>query len=391
MIDEHVPATVTVDTAAERTWDVLVIGAGPAGAVAARELAATTNVLLVDRARFPRSKVCGCCLNGAALQTLEAIGLGALATDCGAIPLREFRLANRRRVASVPLREGVSLSRERLDTELVKAAIEAGADFLDNTQALIQAEQPDGISVELKRERQTVVAAAKQVIIAGGLGCRAFVRSEIDARRATRNSRVGAGATLVDASSDFEDGTIYMACHRSGYVGLTRLEDGRLDIAAALDTTAIKQQASTSVLVEEILRDAGLTVPPGLTEATWQGTAKLTQQRTRVAGDRYSVVGDAAGYVEPFTGEGMAWALATGRAVAPFLKASLGGDSTGPSQGWTAKHRELLGRRMRLCRSVSLLLRYPVLVGTAVRLLAVAPGLARPFVRSLNAPLKPDR
>ena len=387
MIDEQVPATVTSDAAAERTWDVLVIGAGPAGAVAARELASDANVLLVDRACFPRSKVCGCCLNGAALQTLEAIGLGHLAADCGAIPLREFRLASNNRTASVALQEGMALSRDRLDSELIKAATEAGADFLDGTQALVREERSDEMSVELKTDSRTVVVSAKQVVVASGLGSRAFVRSETDARLAQPKSRVGAGVILADAG-DFESGTIYMACHRSGYVGLTRLEDGRLDIAAAFDAEAIKQQASMGLLAEEILRGAGLDVPAALPDAAWHGTAKLTQQRTRVAGNRYFVVGDAAGYVEPFTGEGIAWALATGRAVAPFLQQSMRGEMAAAERGWTVKHRELVGRRMRLCRSVSCLLRYPVLVGAAVRLLALAPGLARPLVRSLNTPWK---
>ena len=68
------------------TWDALVIGAGPAGSVTARELARRgRRVLLVDRATFPRSKVCGGCLNGAAIRTLERLGLGRVLE--GALPL----------------------------------------------------------------------------------------------------------------------------------------------------------------------------------------------------------------------------------------------------------------------------------------------------------------
>jgi flavin-dependent dehydrogenase len=50
-----------------KSWNAIIIGAGPAGAMAACELAAAGDVLLVDKAAFPRAKVCGCCLNGAAL------------------------------------------------------------------------------------------------------------------------------------------------------------------------------------------------------------------------------------------------------------------------------------------------------------------------------------
>ncbi|HEY7428386.1 MAG TPA: FAD-dependent oxidoreductase, partial [Gemmataceae bacterium] len=72
-----VAATTGLEEASRRTWDVVVVGAGPAGAMAAHELARRgCAVLLVDRAAFPRWKVCGCCLNGHALVTLQAAGLG---------------------------------------------------------------------------------------------------------------------------------------------------------------------------------------------------------------------------------------------------------------------------------------------------------------------------
>ena len=73
-------------------WDAVVIGAGPAGALTARELARLgLRVLLVDRAKFPRNKVCGCCLNGAALAALRELGLGSIA-DAG-VPLTDMKLA----------------------------------------------------------------------------------------------------------------------------------------------------------------------------------------------------------------------------------------------------------------------------------------------------------
>ena len=58
-------------------YDAVVIGAGPAGGVAALGLArAGRRVLLVDKQRFPRPKVCGCCLNASALATLRRVGVG---------------------------------------------------------------------------------------------------------------------------------------------------------------------------------------------------------------------------------------------------------------------------------------------------------------------------
>src|SRR5271156_2503277 len=79
---------------AQRHWDALVVGAGPAGSIAARQLARSgVSVLLVDKARFPRRKVCGCCVGAGAVAMLEQIGLGDLLPALGARSIRQFQLA----------------------------------------------------------------------------------------------------------------------------------------------------------------------------------------------------------------------------------------------------------------------------------------------------------
>ncbi|MCA1852304.1 MAG: FAD-dependent oxidoreductase, partial [Beggiatoa sp.] len=89
-----VAPTLDVAEAARRVWDVIVIGAGPAGSSAARLLArAGRSVLLVDKSSFPRYKVCGSCLNGRVLSALEAVGLGALVEEAGGVVLDGLRLA----------------------------------------------------------------------------------------------------------------------------------------------------------------------------------------------------------------------------------------------------------------------------------------------------------
>src|ERR1700692_3155008 len=118
-----IAATVDLVEAGARSWDVIVVGAGPAGSVAARELARHgAAVLLVDKARFPRPKVCGGCLNPQALSTLSAVGLGGLGERRGAVPLSRLELAVsglRARLSS----SGQALSRAVFDAALVEAAI----------------------------------------------------------------------------------------------------------------------------------------------------------------------------------------------------------------------------------------------------------------------------
>src|SRR5262249_23420797 len=131
-----ISATLTLEEAGARPWDVLVVGAGPAGALAAHGLARRgLAVLLVDKAGFPRWKVCGGSLHVAALATLEQAGLGELVGQSGAVSLADVRVAAGRRHAILPLPGGAALSREALDAALVRAALAVGSHFLPETQA----------------------------------------------------------------------------------------------------------------------------------------------------------------------------------------------------------------------------------------------------------------
>ncbi|MCB9874275.1 MAG: FAD-dependent monooxygenase [Planctomycetaceae bacterium] len=387
MPESRVASTLRLDEASARRWDLVVIGAGPAGSMAAREaVRGGASVLLVDRASFPRPKVCGCCINGAAIRVLAEVGLGDMLPQQQARELRTVRLASSGRFANVRLTEGVSLSRERFDTALIQAGLDEGVEFLDQTQALLGEETADAREVVLKAGAIEQSTWAKAIIVAGGLGCRVFTDAETDERHAAPSSRVGAGTVLDSAPPEFNSGTIFMACHKHGYVGLVRLEDDRLDIAAAFDADAIKQYGSVAALATHVLADTGFSIPERLNDANWHGTGRLTQYREHLKHRRCFFIGDAAGFVEPFTGEGMAWALASGRAVVPIVLELLqSGRQVDAMIAWSITNRELIDNRARLCRWVTRLLRYPTVVSITVRLLAFAPWLARPVVRSLNA------
>jgi 2-polyprenyl-6-methoxyphenol hydroxylase-like FAD-dependent oxidoreductase len=155
-------------------------------------------------------------------------------------------------------------------------------------------------------------------------------------------------------------------------------------VAAAVDATAVREAGSPGAACLEILKEAGFPASADMRRAEWRGTAKLTRSTPRQAAERLFVVGDAAGYVEPFTGEGMAWAITGAVDLAAIAERGVASWSPNLIAEWEQRYRRLVLRRQWVCRSLAFGLRRPRLVRAAVPILKRVPWLARPIVRQLN-------
>jgi len=415
--------TITPVAAALIDWHCIVIGAGPAGAAVAIRLAGRgLRVLLVDRSGMPRPKVCGCCLSPLARSELAAIcpphSLSA------ALPLKSVRLVSAGRSAHIPMPSGGVLSREALDTALVRQAIAAGADWLPNLTADAIHEPPAGHDVEAltvvarasaSQQQEATHLHSRMVVIAAGLADTIHIvladsrglatgssqtHSPRD-RRVAPDSRIGVGTTLsatsaasLPAAIDLPPGELVMAVARHGYCGLVRLEDGRLDLAAAVDRHMLAAAGGPAAGMVHLLRSASgngraTTAFDGsldaVATATFRATPPLTHHSPRIAGrsQRIFRVGDAASYVEPFTGEGIGWALASGRLLAESLLVD--GATSGPlsaadivaaADRYPLLHKRLFAAHHARCRWVAHGVRHPHLVSGAVQLAAVLPAAA---------------
>lgn len=365
-------------------WDALVVGAGPAGAMAALELARRgVAVLLVEKRQFPRWKVCGCCLNGQAQAVLTAAGQAGLIARQGGVPLQQLRLSHRNRQTVLALPGGQVLSRERLDQALVEAAQAAGAAVRTGITARLGAVDGCTRQVLLQEHgsRRNREVRARVVLVAAGLAQRCIPAAEGGSVRIRPQSRLGAGCLLPGEPNAYRPGVIHMAVAEQGYVGLVQREDGQLNLAAAFDRQALQAPGEAA---RRVLTGAGFPIPAGLEQAHWQCTPALSRRATAVAGPRFLVLGDAAGYVEPFTGEGMAWALAAGAAAAPLALEGLSTWSTALEHRWQRTLRQRVGRRQWTCRALALLLRQPSATALALAISQWQPTLAQALVAQLN-------
>jgi len=177
-----------------REWDVVVVGAGIAGAMGALHLARIgLRVLLVEKSAWPRAKACGGCLNAAALRALASSG----------IELREgstyhgMRLYCLGHMASLPLPPGIAISRTRLDAMLVQQAIDAGVRFVPVTRAILERPTRHGRRLVLRNPSASCVIEARVVLDCGGLATRLV--PDPDWRIAPR-ARIGVAAILARSS-----------------------------------------------------------------------------------------------------------------------------------------------------------------------------------------------
>ena len=381
-------ATIDVPAAVSRNWDAVVVGAGPGGALAARELArAGRHVLLVEQAGFPRWKVCGACVNARGQSILTAVGLDGACDDLGAIPTDQLRLYAGGAGATLPLSGGVAVSRSALDAYLVDAAIRAGVEFLPSTTAQVGACDGERRLVRLRQTGTTAECAARVVLVASGLKSQTLAHAPEFHVQTAPHSRIGAGVVLPHTTPGYPAGIIHMAVAAGGYVGLVRVETGELNVAAAFDVACVRRWGGVGKAAEAVLAAARMRVISGCAAHNWRGTPLLTSRTSPRASNRIFLLGDAAGYVEPFSGEGISWALAAGAAVAPFALRAISAWTPDLASRWERQFRDLVERRQRVCRVLAALLRHPWLSQMAVRVLARLPGLAGPLLHTAQAPL----
>jgi len=268
-----------------------------------------------------------------------------------------------------------AISRRTLDTLLVDAAVDSGAVFCSETTAkVIDDDATDYRSLRLLNSNgQSCVVKARAVIVADGLGHSALSEFPNMASEVATGSRLGLGAIVEDKGQAYANRELTMAVGRSGYVGLTRVEHGKLNVAAAVDASALKSDGPL-ISIETILRSCRLPIPDSLKDVKWTGTLPLTRTSRMVAARRLFTIGDSASYVEPFTGEGMSWAIQDALQLSRLLTAEEG-TCESMTAAWNRQWKEKLRSKHWVCRGLAALLRRPQLASVSLLLARSVPWI----------------
>ena len=381
--------------------DVVVVGAGPAGASLALRLArAGIGVTVVERTRFPRRKVCGEYLNSGALALLDELGMLERVRH-EASPLRGIRLvaaAGRQSApASVELPfagAALAVPRERLDALLLEAACEAGARVV---WGRVEALERDGdrITGVVVRDGsgETASLSARCVVGADGIG-------SIVARKAGL-SRPPVGVrrfALGGHYAGFGDlgGFVEMYAGAGAYFALNPLSGDRTNVMVVVREEQLAEWAGA---VDEGLR--GKAAALGRGHRSFDGVARcgervsigpLAHDVHRAGAPGVLLVGDAAGFLNPFTGQGVFLALASARGAAAALQGAFA-QKMRAEAAFASYARERAGdlaTRRRLAAAVGLLVDVPFLARRAASRLQRRPRLGAVLMGALGGTSSPQ-
>ena len=369
--------------------DAVVVGGGPAGSTCALLLArAGLTVTLVERATFPRRKVCGEYLNSGAVAALERIGVLS-DVRAHAFALRGVRLVPPRAPAvELPFTSiALACQRETLDAILLRAAVYAGVTVVHGRAEDVLRERGRIGGVRVRNDDGTAYdVRARWTVGADGCGSVVARRAGL-VRHSWQRPRFAVGGHYTG----FGDlgGFVEMYVGARAYFALNPLSHTLTNVMVVVPKTAL---AGWSGFVDEGV--AGKAAELGRGHRSFAAAQRVGARaangplahsvRAPVA-KGVVLIGDAAGFLNPFTGQGVFLALTSAEKAARAIIASAGDRSreTPAFAAYAAERRSDFAARKRLSAAVGWLIDVPPLARRAAYKLARSPRLATTLIDAL--------
>jgi len=362
-----------------QTHDAIVIGAGPAGSSLALRLAQQgRSSLLLDGARFPRPKVCGEGLMPHGLHALAEVGVDAAGQGQPFSGIR-YRLPDGT-VAEGRFPgggQGVGLERSWLDTELLARA-EAEERIEVRTETWVQTPRLAAPGQLAEVDLPDGSTARAPVLIAAD-GCRSPTRRALGLEApAPKRIRFGVGAHFDHASREDPFVEVFLGAGYELYT--TPVSPTRTNVALLTDEDYLRSALQGRLeegLLEALRESSGR--GPALAEAERVGKVRtigpLAHQALRAHAQGMILVGDAAGALDPITGEGLSIGLATSAIAAEVLGGAFAANDFSARRlaAWTRRRRQAIRGLETFTRALLFLSERPELAGRAIRNLAEAP------------------
>lgn len=302
--------------------DALVVGGGPAGSSAALALARRGwRVVLLEKARFPRRKVCGEYVSGSAWPVLRALGVAARLEACAGPPVLRVGLFAGETRLDVPMPVGTeawgrAVARETLDAALLDEAARAGVEVLQPWSAALARTGPDGVHVLARNGEEERELHAHVVVAAHG----SWEHGALPTQSA-RGQRLPADLLAFKArfvGARLAEGLMPLVLFPGGYGGLVESEGGRVTFSCCIrrDMLARLRAARAGAAGEAVLAHA-MDSSRGLREALggawregpWLAAGPIRPGIRVRAPERFVAIGNAAGEAHPLVAEGIGMAI----------------------------------------------------------------------------------
>ena len=386
-------------------YDVAIVGGGPAGTTVASHLArAGLSVLLCDAAFFPRHKTCGEYLPPAALGCFDRLGVLDGVERLG--PRRHVGMAVvspdgtevlGRYDAGAPY--GLALRRYDLDRVLLEHVRTSGAAVLEGWRAVDLERRPDGLFDLALRpaaprppddtrrppgdpSRPPLAHVLARAIV-GADGRNSIVARRLGLRRREPHRRWAVMGHFRGVRTPDDHGEMIVTPY--GYCGINPLPRGLANVCIVVDPRALGGSLPGRAGLESVFRRRIEEHPrtrARMAEAVLEGglraTGPMACRAARGVADGALLVGDAAGFFDPFTGEGIAMALRGGEFAAEILAGALrrGGPTAAALAPYERLRRGAFAARLRLDRILQAILARPRLADRIAAKLRRDPRLA---------------